>query len=50
MQVAPACLLRQSPDILRIPGTPSVAHLRKNPGAAALALPDREMAALDGIG
>jgi len=50
MQVAPACLLRRSPDILPIPGTPSVAHLRENLAVAALALPDREMAALDGIG
>lgn len=50
MQVALAWLLRRSPNILLIPGTSSVAHLRENLAAAALALPDREMAALDGIG
>ncbi|WP_277984251.1 aldo/keto reductase family oxidoreductase [Sphingomonas faeni] len=50
MQVALAWLLRRSPNILLIPGTSSVAHLRENLAAAALALPDQEMAALDGIG
>ncbi|MEG3085692.1 aldo/keto reductase family oxidoreductase [Sphingomonas sp. PB2P12] len=49
MQVALAWLLRRSPNILLIPGTSSVAHLRENLAAAALALPDREMAALNGI-
>ncbi len=50
MQVALAWLLRRSPNILLIPGTSSVAHLRENLAAGALALADREMAALDGIG
>ncbi|WP_353447553.1 hypothetical protein [Sphingomonas aurantiaca] len=50
MEAALVCLLRRSPDILPIPGTPSVAHLRENIAVAALALPDRETAALDGIG
>ena len=50
MQVALAWLLRRSPNILLIPGTSSVAHLRENLAAAALALPDQEVAALDGIG
>src|ERR1700734_2446410 len=36
MQVALAWLLRRSPNILLIPGTSSVAHLRENLAAAAL--------------
>jgi pyridoxine 4-dehydrogenase len=40
MQVALAWLLRRSPNILLIPGTSSVAHLRENLAAAACALPD----------
>ena len=39
MQVALAWLLRRSPNILLIPGTSSVAHLRENLAAAACALP-----------
>ncbi|WP_010215340.1 aldo/keto reductase family oxidoreductase [Sphingomonas sp. PAMC 26621] len=50
MQVALAWLLRRSSNILLIPGTSSVAHLRENLAAAALELPDAAMAALDGIG
>lgn len=50
MQVALAWLLRRSPNVLLIPGTSSVPHLRENLAAAALALPDQEVAALDGIG
>jgi pyridoxine 4-dehydrogenase len=50
MQVALTWLLRRSPNILLIPGTSSVAHLRENLAAAALALPDQEVAALEGIG
>lgn len=50
MQVALAWLLRRSPNVLLIPGTSSVTHLRENLAAAALALPDQEVAALDGIG
>ena len=50
MQVALAWLLRRSPNILLIPGTSSVAHLRENIAAAALVLPDEAVAALDGIG
>ncbi len=50
MQVALAWLLRRSPNILLIPGTSSMAHLRENLAAAALALPDQEVAALEGIG
>ena len=50
MQVALAWLLRRSPNVLLIPGTSSVAHLRENFAAAALQLSDQEVAALDGIG
>ena len=50
MQVALAWLLRRSPNILLIPGTSSVAHLRENLGAAELRLPDDAMATLDKIG
>jgi aryl-alcohol dehydrogenase-like predicted oxidoreductase len=50
MQVALAWLLRRSPNILLIPGTSSVAHLRENLAAATLAVPDEAMAELDGIG
>jgi pyridoxine 4-dehydrogenase len=50
MQVALAWLLQRSPNILLIPGTSSVEHLRENLRAATLQLP-REMAAdLDLIG
>jgi len=40
MQVALAWLLQRSPNILLIPGTSSVAHLRENLAAAELELPD----------
>ena len=50
MQVALAWLLRRSPNILLIPGTSSVAHLRENLAAASLVLSDETVAALDGIG
>ena len=50
MQVALAWLLRRSPNILLIPGTSSVGHLRENLAAAALDLPAEVAAALDGIG
>jgi pyridoxine 4-dehydrogenase len=50
MQVALAWLLRRSPNILLIPGTSSIAHLRENFAAAALELSTEAMAELDGIG
>jgi len=50
MQVALAWLLQRSPNILLIPGTSSVAHLRENLAAAELKLPNGAMAALDEIG
>lgn len=49
MQVALAWLLRRSPNILLIPGTSSVAHLRENLAAAQLELSDADLAELDGI-
>jgi pyridoxine 4-dehydrogenase len=48
-QVALAWLLRRAPNLLLIPGTSSVAHLRENLAAAELDLPDDAVAALDGI-
>ena len=47
MQVALAWLLQRSPNILVIPGTSSVAHLRENLRAATLQLPSEVIAALD---
>jgi pyridoxine 4-dehydrogenase len=49
MQVALAWLLRGSPNILLIPGTSSVAHLRENLAAAALVLPDDAIEALESM-
>ena len=49
MQVALAWLLSRSPNILAIPGTSSVAHLRENLAAATLDLPEGAMAELDRI-
>jgi aryl-alcohol dehydrogenase-like predicted oxidoreductase len=49
MQVALAWLLRRSPNILLIPGTTSVAHLRENLSAARLELPEDVIPLLDGI-
>ena len=49
MQVALAWLLRRSPNILLIPGTSSVAHLRENLAAAALMLPDDAIQALESM-
>jgi aryl-alcohol dehydrogenase-like predicted oxidoreductase len=50
LQVALAWLLRRAPNILLIPGTSSLAHLRENLAAAALMLPDDAKARLDAIG
>ncbi len=49
MSVALAWLLRRSPNILLIPGTSSVAHLRENAAGAGLALTDADYAQLDAI-
>jgi pyridoxine 4-dehydrogenase len=48
-QVALAWLLRRAPNILLIPGTSSVGHLRENLAAAELTLPDAALARLDSI-
>jgi len=50
MAVALAWLLRRSPNILLIPGTSSVAHLRENVAGAGLRLSDADLAELDRIG
>ncbi|WP_436533475.1 aldo/keto reductase family oxidoreductase [Actinoplanes sp. HUAS TT8] len=50
MSVALAWLLRRSPNILLIPGTSSVAHLRENATGAGLALTGDDLAELDKIG
>ena len=49
MQVAIAWLLHRSPNILVIPGTSSLTHLRENLKAAALQIPAELFAELDGI-
>jgi len=49
MQVALAWLLQRAPNILLIPGTSSLAHLRENLAAAALELPVDAVAVLDRI-
>jgi pyridoxine 4-dehydrogenase len=50
MQVALAWLLHRSPNILLIPGTSSVKHLRENLAAATLQLTPKVLADLDVIG
>ena len=50
MQVALAWLLQRAPNILLIPGTSSVEHLRENLAAATLQLPPETIAELDLIG
>jgi aryl-alcohol dehydrogenase-like predicted oxidoreductase len=50
MAIALAWLLQRSPNILLIPGTSSVAHLRDNVAGAALTLSGDELAELNGIG
>jgi aryl-alcohol dehydrogenase-like predicted oxidoreductase len=47
MQVALAWLLQRSPNILLIPGTSSVEHLRENLKAATLQLPPDRLAELE---
>jgi aryl-alcohol dehydrogenase-like predicted oxidoreductase len=49
MQVALRWLLQRAPNILLIPGTSTVAHLRENLAAADLKLPSGELAVLDQI-
>ena len=50
MQVALAWLLQRSPNIVLIPGTSSVEHLRQNLKAATLQVPAKMIANLDSIG
>jgi len=50
MQIALAWLLQRSPNILLIPGTSSVGHLRENLQAATLQIPQDVIAELDSIG
>jgi pyridoxine 4-dehydrogenase len=45
-----AWLLQRSPNILLIPGTSSVAHLRENAVGAGLSLSSEDLAELDKIG
>jgi aryl-alcohol dehydrogenase-like predicted oxidoreductase len=49
MQVALAWLLHRSPNMLLIPGTSSLAHLRENLAAGKLKLSPEILAELDGI-
>jgi pyridoxine 4-dehydrogenase len=49
MQVALAWLLRRAPNVLLIPGTSSVQHLRENLAAANLELPIDKMTVLNQI-
>jgi aryl-alcohol dehydrogenase-like predicted oxidoreductase len=49
MQVALAWLLQRSPNILVIPGTSSLEHLRENLKAAALQIPAEALADLNAI-
>ncbi|TPI62105.1 aldo/keto reductase family oxidoreductase [Mesorhizobium sp. B3-1-3] len=49
MQVALAWLLQRSPNILLIPGTSSVGHLRENLAAAELELSADVLRALEGV-
>jgi pyridoxine 4-dehydrogenase len=49
MQVALAWLLHRSPNILLIPGTSSIAHIRENLAAGQLTLSPEILAELDGI-
>jgi pyridoxine 4-dehydrogenase len=49
MQVALAWLLERSPNILLIPGTSSLAHLRENLAAGQLTLSPQVLAELEGV-
>jgi aryl-alcohol dehydrogenase-like predicted oxidoreductase len=49
MAVALAWLLQRSPNILLIPGTSSVSHLRENVSATTLTIPEDELTKLNAI-
>jgi aryl-alcohol dehydrogenase-like predicted oxidoreductase len=50
MQLALAWLLQRSPNILLIPGTSSLGHLRENLKAAALQIPAKVLVELNSLG
>lgn len=50
LTVALSWLLQRSPNVLLIPGTSSVAHLRDNVASAGFTLPEDALAELDAIG
>jgi len=50
MQLALAWLLQRSPNILLIPGTSSVAHLRENLNASSLEIPRTVLDDLESVG
>lgn len=50
MQLALAWLLRRAPNILLIPGTSSLAHLRENLAVGAIEIPDDVLTRLDAVG
>ena len=50
MQVALAWLLQRSPNILLIPGTSSIEHLRENLNASTLKIPSEVLASLEATG
>lgn len=50
LSVALAWLLQRAPNVLLIPGTSSVTHLRENVAGAGLVLPAEDLAELDTIG
>ena len=50
MQLALAWLLQRARNILLIPGTSSIAHLRENLGASTLQIPSEVLGQLDSIG
>ncbi|WP_432497918.1 oxidoreductase [Kineococcus auxinigenes] len=50
MAVALSWLLQRSPNVLLIPGTKSLTHLRENIAGAAIALSEQDLAELDTIG
>jgi len=47
MQVALAWLLARAPNLLLLPGTSSLAHLRENQADASLAIPEADLATLN---
>jgi pyridoxine 4-dehydrogenase len=49
LQVAQAWLLQRSPNVLLIPGTSSIAHLRENLAAGALTLSAEDLMKLEGL-